>query len=252
MATFLFDSQELVEIDNQLPILVADSMLLSDGKIRSLDKHIVRFVSHAQLRAPELLTEIPEFLAQVIMFLPKTGNYFPRLEIRSDKKLYLNLRDAPTLETTAVLWTYPEADPRTDLAVKGPELAAGTAFRDEAIKHGADEAIMLNSAGFISEGALSSLVWWEDDVLTGPGDEIPWLESITRTEVFEIAAKLGLKTQTANRKPEDLINKEVWLLSSLHGIRSVINWVGLSDNFKSPEHKALFDRELAKLVITLP
>jgi branched-subunit amino acid aminotransferase/4-amino-4-deoxychorismate lyase len=252
MATFLFDNQELVEIDNQLPILVADSMLLSDGKIRSLDKHIVRFVSHAQLRAPELLTEIPEFLAQVIMFLPKTGNYFPRLEIRSDKKLYLNLRDAPKLETTAVLWTYPEADPRTDLAVKGPELAAGTNFRDEAIKHGADEAIMLNSAGFISEGALSSLVWWEDDVLTAPGDEIPWLESITRTEVFEIAAKLGLKTQTVNRKPEDLIDKEVWLLSSLHGIRTVIKWVRLSDDFKSPEHKELFDQELAKLVITLP
>jgi branched-subunit amino acid aminotransferase/4-amino-4-deoxychorismate lyase len=78
------------------------------------------------------------------------------------------------------------------------------------------------------------------------------LESITRTEVFEIAAKLGLKTQTVNRKPEDLIVKEVWLLSSLHGIRTVVNWIGLSDNFKSAEHKELFDQELAKLVITLP
>lgn len=251
MPTYLF-KQTLTEVDNQLPVLVADSMLLSEGQIRSLDKHIVRFVSHSQLRAPELLSEIPEFLAQVIMFLPKTGNFFPRLEIRSDKQLYLNLREAPKLETTAVLWTYPKADPRTDLEVKGPELASGVSFRDEAIQHGADEAIMLTQSGFISEGALSSLVWWEDDVLTAPGDEIPWLESVTRAEIFEIAEKLGYQTQTASRTPEELINREVWLLSSLYGIRYVIDWVDLSESFKPAEHKAAFDIELAKMLVSLP
>jgi branched-subunit amino acid aminotransferase/4-amino-4-deoxychorismate lyase len=96
------------------------------------------------------------------------------------------------------------------------------------------------------------LVWWEEDALVAPGIEIPWLESITRTEVFEIAEQLGIKTEFANRTPEDLINKEVWLLSSLQGIRTVTNWIGLSDQFKPGEHKELFDEELEKLVSPLP
>jgi len=252
LPTFQYISGELVETTNDSPVLIADSFLVSEGTVRSLDKHIVRFVSHTQLKAPELLEAIPEFLAQVIMTLPKSGNHFPRLEIREDRNFYLNLRPAPDLEATAVLWTYPEADPRRDLTVKGPELHSGSLFREEAIKQGAHEAILITQDGFISEGALSSLVWWEDETLTAPGEEIPWLESITRAEVFQIANQLGIPTQTKNRKPEELINKEVWLLSSLHGIRTVTNWIGLSNEFKPGEHKEIFEQAMNQLVTPLP
>ena len=252
MTSYLYKDGVFVETNENLPILVADSLLVSEGNVRSLDKHLVRFMKQTSLKAPELLPELPEFLFKFFELVPRTGNQFPRLEIQSDLSLKVQIRPAPELTQTVTLWTYPEPDPRVDLSVKGPELELGAQMRQAAQQQGADEAILLTKDGFISEGALSSLVWWEDETLVAPGSHIPWLESITRTEVFEIAELLGIKTKFANRTPEELINKEVWLLSSLQGIRTVTKWIGLSDQFKTGEHKELFDNELQKLVSPLP
>ena len=252
MTSYLYKDGVFVETNENLPILVADSLLVSEGNVRSLDKHLVRFMKQTSLKAPELLPELPEFLFKFIELVPRTGNQFPRLEIQSDLSLKVQIRPAPEITQTVTLWTYPEPDPRQDLSVKGPELQLGAEIRDKAKEHGADEAILLTKDGFISEGALSSLVWWEDETLVAPNDEIPWLESVTRQEIFEIAKNLGIQTKQLNAKPEDLINKEVWLLSSLQGIRTVTNWIGLSDQFKTGEHKELFDKELQKLVSPLP
>ena len=252
MTTFEYVAGEMVETNQNAPILVADSFLVTEGKVRSLDKHIVRLINHTALKAPELLPTIPDYIFQALNLVPRTGNHFPRLEIQTDNSLKIQLRPVPELTETVVLWTYPEADPRADLTVKGPELDLGATIRDQALKQGADEAILLTKEGFISEGALSSLVWWEGDILTAPDNEIPWLESITRTEVFEIAEKLGIKTQTKKAKPEELVGKEVWSLSSLQGIRAVSSWVNLSDNFLAATQKPIFDRELEALLVPLP
>ena len=252
MTSYLYKDGVFVETNENLPILVADSLLVSEGKVRSLDKHLVRFMKQTSLKAPELLPELPEFLFKFIELVPRTGNQFPRLEIQSDLSLKVQIRPAPELTETVTLWTYPEPDPRVDLSVKGPELQLGAEIRAKAKEHGADEAILLTKAGFISEGALSSLVWWEDETLVAPNDEIPWLESVTRQEIFEIAQNLGIQTKQLNAKPEDLINKEVWLLSSLQGIRTVTNWIGVSDQFQEGQNRELFNKELEKFVSPLP
>ena len=252
MTSYLYKDGVFVETNENLPILVADSLLVSEGKVRSLEKHLVRFMKQTSLKAPELLPELPEFLFKFIELVPRTGNQFPRLEIQSDLSLKVQIRPAPELTQTVTLWTYPEPDPRVDLSVKGPELQLGAEIRDKAKEHGADEAILLTKDGFISEGALSSLVWWDDETLVAPDDEIPWLESVTRQEIFEIAQNLGIQTKQLNAKPEDLINTEVWLLSSLQGIRTVTNWIGVSDQFQSGQNRELFNKELEKFVSPLP
>jgi len=251
MTTYRYSSGEFQETQENHGILVADSFLVAEGLVRSLDKHLVRFIRQATLKTPELISEIPDFLFKALALIPKTGNQFPRLEIQADKSLKLQLRPAPELTKTATLWTYPEADPRADLSVKGPELDLGAQIRAQAQAIGADEAVILNQDGFISEGALSSLVWWEGDTLVAPGNQIPWLESVTRTEIFEIAEKLEIATKTVLAKPEDLIGKEVWQLSSLQGIRLVTNWIGISDNFAKGNHIAEFEVELNKMLVRL-
>jgi len=252
MTTYRYLDGDLEETQENLGILVADSFLVSEGLVRSLDKHLVRFIKQATLKTPELVGELPDYIFKALSIIPKTGNQFPRLEIQEDLSLKLQQRPAPEITKTAALWTYPESDPRTDLTVKGPELDLGSKIRAEAQKRGADEAILLNQEGFISEGALSSLVWWEGDVLVAPGNQIPWLESITRTEIFEIAEKLEIETKTALARPEELIGKEVWLLSSLQGIRVITNWIGLSDDFAEGKHIAQFNAELQKMLTPLP
>ncbi|NBQ97411.1 MAG: aminotransferase class IV, partial [Microbacteriaceae bacterium] len=73
-----------------------------------------------------------------------------------------------------------------------------------------------------------------------------------RQEVFEVANNLNIETKTKLAKPEDLIGREVWLMSSLQGIRPVTEWIGLSKEFKAGERKDLFDQELLKFVAPLP
>ncbi|NBR25289.1 MAG: hypothetical protein EBU08_16235, partial [Micrococcales bacterium] len=52
--------------------------------------------------------------------------------------------------------------------------------------------------------------------------------------------------------PEDLVGLELWLLSSLQGIRPVVNWVGVSDNFAEGTHIPQFERRLKILIQDLP
>ncbi|NBS61364.1 MAG: hypothetical protein EBT26_04895, partial [Microbacteriaceae bacterium] len=186
--------------------------------------------------------------------IPRTGRLFPRLELRGEQAPILSLivREAPAQLGPATLWTYPDPDPRLDLTVKGPELALGTELRAQAQEIGADEAILLTKDGEISEGALSSLVWWRGDLLCAPGNEIPWLESVTRTEIFTIATSMNIKTRYEHVTPEDLVELELWLLSSLQGIRPVVNWLGVSDTFAEGSHIQQFERRMQMLLQELP
>ena len=115
------------------------------------------------------------------------------------------------------------------------------------VLHGADEAVILNTDGYILEGALSAIVWFRDDVLCAPGNDLDWIPSITRKEVFAIAEQMGLQTRTEKVKPADLVDLEIWGLSSLHGIRPVDEWVDLGGPVGQPRHLEAFNKRLRML-----
>ena len=249
--TFIYKHGELIPSPAlETPLLVADSFLVTDGKVRSLNLHLDRFRRGIELKCPELEPQLDQFFLAFPKELSETGRLFPRLEVRTINNiptLSLVSREAPAQLGPATLWTYPEPDPRLDLSVKGPELELGQQIREQAQKHSADEAVLLTSYVEVSEGALSSLVWWRGDLLCAPGNEIPWLESVTRTEIFTVAKSLNIQTRLEHVKPEDLIGLEVWVLSSLQGIRVVENWIDLSSDFKPGEHVDLFNKRLRLL-----
>jgi branched-subunit amino acid aminotransferase/4-amino-4-deoxychorismate lyase len=253
--TFIYTAGELKPSPTlDSAVLIADSFLVVDGRVRSLNLHIDRFTRAMELKHPELTEHLPQFFEAAWQQITRTGRLFPRLELRGEQEPTLSLivREAPAQLGPATLWTYPEPDPRLDLTVKGPELALGAEMRAKAQKEGADEAILLTKDGEISEGALSSLVWWRGDLLCAPGNEIPWLESVTRTEIFTIAQSMNIKTRFEHVTPEDLIGLELWLLSSLQGIRPVVNWLGISNNFATGNHIELFQRRMQILLQELP
>jgi len=120
-------------------------------------------------------------------------------------------------------------------------------MRRNAKMHGADEAVLVDSSGFLLEGALSSIVWWRGERLFSVPDELPWLPSITRQEVFSIAEQMGIQTGTERIKPADLIDLEIWALSSLQGIRVVSDWVNLGGPVGSARHFDAFSKRLRLL-----
>lgn len=247
---------ELVE--DSLPptthtLKVADSWLVDDGRVRSLQAHYDRFQN--SIEDDEILQLLPQFFASVTDKLPHTGRWFPRIELYETDdggfSLNLRLRIAPDQLGAITLWTHPEPDPRSNPRIKGPDLSLGMQLRRAAQMHGADEAVILDQEGYICEGALSALLWWRDDVLCSSSDELPWLPSITRSEIFSIAEQMGLSTRTEKVKPADLVGLEIWAVNSLQGIRGVANWVELGSPVGTARHLEAFNKRLRMLAAAI-
>jgi branched-subunit amino acid aminotransferase/4-amino-4-deoxychorismate lyase len=67
---------------------------------------------------------------------------------------------------------------------------------------------------------------------------------VTRQEVFELANQAGYQTAVTQVEPKDLIGLEIWLLSSLSGIRPVVDWVNLGGQVGPQKHLESFQRRL--------
>lgn len=229
-------------------LAVADSWLVDNGRVRHLPEHYERFRNWVLQINPQL-DGLDEFFDSVTALTPREGAWFPRIEFITNpdlgqSQLLLRMRPAPTLESSIVLWSFSEPDPRLNPLVKGPDLSLGMQMRRAAQMHGADEAVLLTPQGYIIEGALTSLVWFRDDVLCAPGEEIDWIPSITRKEVFAIAESMGMQTRSETVKPADLVGLEIWALSSLHGIRAVESWVDLGGPVGSARHFEAFSKRM--------
>lgn len=224
-----FRDGKLVRVTDQVAtsLSVADSWLVQDGSCRSLAAHLRRF-SGWVAPAGVSNTELTDFFEAALAVIPDSGDWFPRLEARFDQpagdRLFFRLRPAPELTESVSLWTLADADPRSHPLVKGPDLSLCQQIRRAANLHGADEAVLLDSEGYISDGALSSIVWWRSGQLIGPDESTNWLPSITRGEVWDLAVQAGYSVAQERARPADLAGCEVWSLSSLQGIRPVISW----------------------------
>ena len=252
---FCFRDNSLVLItegqQTEVQLEVADSWLVEDGRARSLDAHFERFALWVGEVSPACSPSLPEFFEAVKEKIPGTGRWFPRIEFHAEAEaphhLFLRLRKAPDQLGDLILWTLPDPDPRQNPSVKGPDLSLGMQMRRNAKMHGADEAVILSESGYVLEGALSSLVWWRGDVLCSSSDDLPWLPSVTRNEIFGIANQMGFATRAERVKPADLIGLEIWALSSLQGIRVVSEWVGLGGPVGKPSHFDAFSKRLRML-----
>lgn len=207
-------------------LAVADSWLVEDGKIRSLERHLDRFSAGCRAQsALESAHTLPleKFFAQSLALIPKVGRWFPRLEYHfgEEDPLFFRLREAPAQTRELSLWVLDGPDPRVNPAIKGPDLSLGMQLRRKAQLHGADEALLLDERGHLSEGALSSIVWWQDNRLFAPNHETRWLPSVTRAEVLEIASQSGFEVRETSSPLLSLAGCEFWSLSSLQGIRRV-------------------------------
>jgi aminodeoxychorismate lyase len=76
--------------------------------------------------------------------------------------------------------------------------------RAEADAAGADEALLLNTDGFIVEGASSNLFWIEGDTICTPPLAAGILPGVTRAVVLEICRALAMETRESEILSEQL------------------------------------------------
>lgn len=208
-------------------LLVADSWLVVDGAVRWLADHRDRF--WASCRDTGVGDRrLQDFWHAVVDALPRSGRWFPRVELSSSGELRLRLRPAPPLGLGISLRCGERGDPRQRPRVKGPDLPLLLRLRAEATQRGADELLLRTTEGWVVEGTTTSLLWWESDILCAPVQEVPSLPGVTSKRLLRRAAELDIAVARMWRQPEELSGREVWLVNALHGIRPVTDWSGLA------------------------
>lgn len=208
-------------------LLVADSWLLRDGRVRGFDRHRERFLRACGECGAPPLRRLIEFWHDMTAALPRTGKWFPRVELAAGSlELRLWLRHAPPLRADVRVWAAGQPDPRTVPRRKGPDLDALARVRGRAAGVDADEAVLIAPSGVVLEAANSSVLWWEDDTLCTPPPRLPVLAGVTMAMVQERAARTGIRIAHHERTLAELDGREVWLVNALHGIRPVSAWTG--------------------------
>ena len=211
-------------------LLAADSWLVDDGRVRGYDHHWARFGGWCeQLRIDP--GELQHFRAAVTDALPREGRWFPRVDLvgsamggGGDAQLMLRLRPAPAPVHEARVLLAEPGDLRAYPQRKGPDLGLLLGLRAQARAAGADELVLRDAGGRLLEGALSSLLWWDDDALGSAPDHVT-LPSITRELLLDIARARDVEVQRRLALPCELDGSETWLANAAHGICHVTAWL---------------------------
>lgn len=228
--------------------LAADSFLVASGRVRAWERHWARF-SHACQDQGVDPRRLRSFRAAVADLLPADGRWFPRVDLVTgaddSPELRARIRTAPAFEPEAVAWPMPVADPRQAPHRKGPDLELLGEWRAQAQRAGADEALLIDERGRVLEGAYTSLLWWEADVLWALPDDAPILLGVTRGLLLDLARARDVRVEYRRPAPAELAGCEVWLTSALHGIRRVSGWMGVNwpagDADRAEAWRALLD-----------
>ncbi|MFC8824607.1 aminotransferase class IV [Streptomyces sp. NPDC057137] len=210
-------------------VLVIDSWLVDEGRVRGLDRHAERFGSACDRFSEPGAVRTNRFLRAVAESLPARGRWFPRVELVETgpgTRLRMWLRPAPPRTATVRLWSAAGADRRRLPAVKGADLDRLASLRAAAVTAGADEALLVSTEGHVVEGASTSIVWWRGEALCGPPPGPGLLPGITRALLGELARTAGHQVVTEEATAPDLAGVPVWTLNALHGIRPVTEGLG--------------------------
>ncbi len=94
---------------------------------------------------------------------------------------------------------------------------------DEARARGFDEALLLNTGGYIAEGARSNIFFVKNKIIFTPSLDCGCLNGVTRKVIFDFAKKERLKIVEGKFVLQDLYNAdEAFLTNSLIGIMPLV------------------------------
>ena len=203
-----------------------------------LDEHIHRLFRTAELLDMEIPMPKEAFHKAVLESIKRNGlreglikimGYYPQISagiIPPQKRLDMTIfaldpkqdmggMDFPFAEgTTLCVSKWRKLDPLT-VPVEAKAAANylnGMMARGEAAKRGYQDAVMLDTQGFIAEGGTESVFLVKDGLLMTPSPGTV-LRSITRKSILEAAGEIGIETFEGRLLPERLFDAEEIFLS---------------------------------------
>src|SRR2546422_3306848 len=182
-------------------------MRVREGRIPFLERHLARL--ERSLRALGLARPARDVAALVTPF-SGTGNAVLRVEV-CDGRATVTVRELPALDAPAVITA---AEPHRPYPHKTTERDCVVDAAEEAETAEADDGPRLTPEGWVAEGTVWNVFWWDGDRLHTPAEDVGMLPGIGRARVLELA---GTVEQGRYRR-QALEGKRLFLTNAVRGI----------------------------------
>jgi len=184
-----------------------ETMRVRDGRIPFLERHLARLGrSLGELGLPKPSQDV----AALVRPFAGTGDAVLRVEVRNGQAS-VTVRELPRLGPPAVITA---SEPHQPYPHKTTERDCFTDAGQEADVAEADDALLVTPEGWIAEGTVWTVFWWEGDTLRTPALDLGILPGVGRARVLEVAKRAE---QGRYRKPA-LAGKSLFLTNAVRGI----------------------------------
>jgi branched-chain amino acid aminotransferase len=224
---------------------VFEGIRIYNGKIFKCGQHMERLWRCAEmirLRIPVSRDEMVQIMRDCVSANNLTDGYIRLVVSRGYGTLGLDPRKCPVAGVICIadqIALYPPEAyergmriivakrPRTPIDCLDPRIKSLNYLNNilakvEAIDQGCDEAIMLNTDGFVGECTGDNIFIVRDGKVYTPPTESGILEGITRRFVMDLCADMGISCSLKNMKPEEVKSAdEVFLTGSAAEIIAV-------------------------------
>ncbi|MBS3760573.1 MAG: aminotransferase class IV family protein [Halodesulfurarchaeum sp.] len=178
-----------------------DANDLEDGYVR---------VSITRGIQPGALTPKPDIDPTIVVIVKE----LPRAGVEGEPRW-----DGPAVvETVETRRNHPDAIPpglKTHNYLNG--VLARLELRNEDGTVAADDALLLDTAGYVAEGTTANVFFMENGVLHTPSLEGAILAGVTRGVVLDLAADLDIPVETGRYRPERLAEADELFLTNTTG-----------------------------------
>ena len=193
-----------------------ETMRVRDGRIPFLERHLTRL--DRSLGELGLARPARDVAALVTPFAG-TGNAVLRVEV-CDGRATVTVRELPPLAPPAVLTA---SEPHEPYPRKTTQRDCFVDAALEADVGEADDALLLTPEGWVAEGTVWNVFWWNGDWLRTPALDVGILPGIGRARVLELVT--GVEH---GRYPEQaLVGKSLFLTNAVRGIVPIASLDGV-------------------------
>ncbi len=205
-------------------------------RVFRLDAHLTRLQQSAaaiSLQLPLSMQEIRDAIAQLVAAYPQDDGYLrlvitrgagslgidpqkcakPNLFIIADSVSVVNHDNADNGIRLLIANTRRMPAQCLNPRIKSLNYLNNILARIEANAAGMDEALMLNTQGFVSEGTVDNLFIIRDGQLITPPVSDGLLQGITRDCILQVAAQAGIECREISLTPLDLLQADECFLS---------------------------------------
>ena len=256
---------------------VFETLRTYGGRIFALDTHLERLAESARrvlIALPVTLETLAEELTAAVVRAGHTESYLRLMITRGTGALGLDpgsaerpLRvllvgplEAPSPSTyeagigVVSFVTVRHGDATSAAGAKIGNYLVAVLAAAEARKSGAQESLIVDQMGYVSEGSTSNVFWVEGGKLCTPPLEAGILAGITRAALLECASELSIAVEfRLPRLTELLLAQEVFVSSSIREMLGVVKIDGQAIGKGTPGpitrklHAAFRERALARV-----